>query len=106
MLLVYKTKDDQNDAVTLLLQGELDISTIGILQQHIQQLEDISKLIIHLSRLSFIDSTGIGAILELIYLSKENGFSIELQGMNDNIREVLETIGILRVLEAVQRGGS
>jgi anti-anti-sigma factor len=95
----YQTSDSYH----LALKGMLDIFTIDTFNIYIDKLPNITTLTINLSGLTFIDSTGIGGILRVIYLSKEQGFRIKLEGMNENIREMLETVGVLRILEALQR---
>jgi anti-anti-sigma factor len=86
------------------VEGVMDFFTIGDFDAALEEMQDVSSLTIDFSRLTFIDSTGIGAILRAIHLSQEQGFPIYLTGMNEEIREMFETVGVLRVLEALQKG--
>lgn len=102
MLTIHTTQSNSSHKIRL--DGALDISTIDILNENIQKLERISSLEIDFSGLKFIDSTGIGAILKLIYESQTQGFVLHFQGMDENIKDIFETVGVFRVLEALQRG--
>ncbi|AMV10716.1 STAS domain-containing protein [Geobacillus sp. G4] len=90
-----------DEAANLEIRGILDISTAHILEGYIQKLIGIKGLTIDLSGLEFIDSTGVGAIMEIIYHSIEHSFSIELKGMSGPIHEILETVGLLTMLETI-----
>ncbi|MBA2875232.1 STAS domain-containing protein [Thermaerobacillus caldiproteolyticus] len=95
-------REYSNGTVVLKIKGILDISTAHLFETYIQEIEDIEELIVDFSNLEFIDSTGIGAIMEVIYLSKEKQFLIKLRGINQQIYDILETVGLFKVLEAVQ----
>jgi anti-anti-sigma factor len=91
-----------NETAFLKVQGILDISTTHLLEEYIQKIADVKELIIDFSGLEFIDSTGIGAIMEMIYRSQEKQFRIKLEGMDKQIYEILETVGLFKVLETIQ----
>jgi len=86
----------------IVVEGVLDIFSIDAFDQALEQLEEITSLSIDLSGLQFIDSTGIGGILRAVYLSHEKRFAIELNGMNSEIREMFETVGVMRVMDALR----
>jgi anti-anti-sigma factor len=96
-------KESLNGTTILKIHGILDISTGSVFERFIQELENIQELIIDFSNLEFIDSTGIGLILEIIHLSQEKLFTVRFQGIEEEIREIFETIGLFKVLEALQR---
>ncbi|MBA2870384.1 anti-anti-sigma factor [Anoxybacillus calidus] len=99
-------KESSNGTTVLKIHGILDISTAFILEQFIQELENVRELIIDFSNLEFIDSTGVGVIIEFIYLSQEKNFTIRFQGIDEQTYEIFETIGLFKVLEAFQDGHS
>jgi anti-anti-sigma factor len=96
-------KESLNGTTILKIHGILDISTGGVFERFIQETENIQELIIDFSNLEFIDSTGVGLILEIIHLSQEKQFTIHFLGIKEEIREIFETIGLFKVLEALQR---
>lgn len=53
------------DATILLLRGELDLGSAPVLEQALREAEDgRGRLVVDLSELSFIDSTGIHLLLK------------------------------------------
>jgi anti-anti-sigma factor len=103
MLSVYTNNKNSSHIVKLV--GVLDISTVDKFDEHVQTLDSVSTLIIDFSELEFIDSTGIGAILRVIYRSQDEDFSVELEGLQEYIKEIFDTVGVVRVLEAMRKGG-
>ncbi|GAB7386706.1 hypothetical protein BSNK01_05420 [Bacillaceae bacterium] len=89
--------------VTLKIKGILDYSTIETFHQRLQALENCTELVVDFSEMGFIDSTGIGGIMELIYLSREKGFSLTFHGLDAETREIFATVGIFQILEALQK---
>jgi anti-anti-sigma factor len=89
----------------IVVEGVLDIATVDIFHERVDQLEeeDFSVLIVDFSKLLFIDSTGIGAVLRAIYLARDKGFTVQLEGMSENIKEIFETVGVMRILAALQK---
>jgi anti-anti-sigma factor len=102
----YNYDQGNQGKVTILLDGCLDISTVAVLQESLENIkDDITQIVLDFTELSFIDSTGIGALLDVIYSSRQKTQQVEFFGLNDYIKEIFETVGIIRVLDAVQRRG-
>ncbi|MEH7524305.1 STAS domain-containing protein [Bacillus sp. JJ1503] len=95
-------KKVESTTTTLELIGMLDITTANVIEPYLDEINDIATLIIDFSKLDFIDSTGIGAIMNAIYLSQEKNYKIILQGINELTHHVFETVGLYRILDAVQ----
>jgi anti-anti-sigma factor len=90
---------------SIVVEGVLDIATVDIFHERVDRLEeeDFSVLIVDFSKLLFIDSTGIGAVLRAIYLSRDKGFTVQLEGMSENIKDILKTVGVMRILATLQK---
>jgi anti-anti-sigma factor len=95
-------KEVINSTTIFKLEGMLDISTANVIQSCLDEINKIDSLIVDFSGLEFIDSTGIGAIMNAIYLSQEKGFRLKLQGINELTHEVFETVGLYKILEVMQ----
>lgn len=94
----------EGSTVRITLEGDLDISTVDQFNRLAGGLHGIDQLIIDLSGLEFVDSTGIGAFLQVIRLSQERGFTVTLENINENISELLDTVGLFRILDALRKG--
>lgn len=64
-------KEIQDQSLTLYIKGVLDISTAHVFHAHFNEIGNFQVLTIDFSYLEFIDSSGIGEIIDLIYLSQE-----------------------------------
>lgn len=61
-------------------------------------------MIISFLELEFIDSTGIGAILEVIHLANKNGIIVQLEDLSDDAREIFDIIGVFQIQESLRKG--
>jgi anti-anti-sigma factor len=96
-------KDVHGSSITLAVKGVLDISTNNVMDPYLEELEDGTEtLIIDFSGLEFIDSTGIGSIMNAIHLSQEKQFKLRFQGVHELTHQVFEMVGLYQILEAVQ----
>ncbi|MBF7084015.1 STAS domain-containing protein [Desulfallas sp. Bu1-1] len=96
----------EGKTVRLSLEGVLDISTVDTFNSQTEQLSGISELVLDMAGLEFIDSSGIGAILQVVRLSQERGFTVNLENANENISELLNTVGLFQIIEALQKGAN
>jgi anti-sigma B factor antagonist len=86
-------------SVTFRLVGELDLSTVGTLQECLSTIEaEVSTVVLDLSDLQFLDSTGIGCFATLHRQLDLDFRRLELRGAQDHIRHVLEISGIDQVI--------
>lgn len=75
------------------LAGELDISTVPVLEQSLDGLVD-DPLILELTDLTFLDSTGLRAILRLARTHADRG-RLVLRAPTPRVLEVLTICGVL-----------
>ncbi|KIL27588.1 STAS domain-containing protein [Bacillus altitudinis] len=94
-------KEVQASTTTLYLHGILDISTTGSIDPFLEDMTKVELLVIDFSGLDFIDSTGIGSIMNAIYLSQEKEFTLRLQGIDDLTHQVFEMVGLYQILDAL-----
>ncbi|MCL7746714.1 STAS domain-containing protein [Halalkalibacter alkaliphilus] len=96
-------KEKNEDTITLKISGVLDISTNNIIDPYLEEITDeINLLIFDFSGLEFIDSTGIGSIINAIHLSQEKQFKLQFEGVNELTHQVFEMVGLYQILEAIQ----
>jgi anti-anti-sigma factor len=95
-------KEVIDSTVILKVKGILDISTTNLIDCYLDELIEIHSLIIDFSELDFIDSTGIGSIINAIHLSQEKNFKLKLQGISEMTDSVFDTVGLYQILAAVQ----
>jgi anti-anti-sigma factor len=86
----------------LMLQGELDVDTIGFLKEQCRPVPG-SGLVLDLAEVSFVDSSGLRGLLE-IYRCWEG--RVALARVRPEIREVLEVVGLAELLAAAGEEGN
>ena len=79
---------------------ELDASNAGEFKRDIAPvLQANSKLVLDLSRLSFVDSSGLGAMLSCLrQLSAKSG-DLKLCGMSKQVRALFELVRMHRIFD-------
>jgi anti-sigma B factor antagonist len=79
---------------------ELDASNTGELKQDIGPvLEANKKLVIDLSRLHFVDSSGLGVLLSCLRQIRAGGGDLKLSGMQKQVRAVFELVRMHRIFD-------
>ena len=87
-------------AVVEIPVDELDASNTGELKHDIAPvLEANTKLVIDLSRLRFVDSSGLGAMLSCLRQLTAKGGDLKLSGMQKQVRAVFELVRMHRIFD-------
>jgi anti-anti-sigma factor len=83
------------------LRGELDLATVPSLEDHLWSLEGegVKAIILDLRDLTFIDSTGLRALLVAWDHAANNGHRLAIVGASDDARKLLAVTGTERMLE-------
>lgn len=88
----------RNRTLTARAHGELDLVSADNFRQTVDKALDemvARNLIIDLSKVTFIDSSGLGVILGRYRKINSKGGQLVLTGLNNNIKRILEISGIL-----------
>ena len=84
------------------IDGELDLETAPIFKETIEkklnQYEAVRHLILDLEKVSFIDSSGLGAILGRFKRLSQHGGRLSAIRVSQPILRVLELSGLLRIM--------
>jgi anti-sigma B factor antagonist len=87
-------------AVAVLPMDELDASNAGEFKRDIAPvLETNTKLVFDLSRLHFVDSSGLGAFLSCLRQSNARGGDLKLFGMSKPVQTVFELVRLHRIFD-------
>jgi anti-sigma B factor antagonist len=98
----------ERSAVRVLVtaSGELDIATADEFIRGLRAAFGTSPVLLDLSGLTFIDSSGIRALDELVRAADEQQWQFRIDSdLRANVRRVLDISGILAVLPLVERPG-
>jgi anti-sigma B factor antagonist len=87
---------------TVRIEGELDAVTVVELRPFIEDLVEkkLPRIVIDLSGLRLIDSSGVGALVFLYKKSKEYGGAVTVHGLCDQPMSIFKLLRLDRVLLA------
>ncbi|HHU93268.1 MAG TPA: anti-sigma factor antagonist [Halanaerobiaceae bacterium] len=83
------------------LSGDLDIATVSAFREKVipeSEEAEVEVLLLNLSKVSFIDSTGIGAILGRYRFLEKKGGKLVLVGLKAPVKRIMKMSGILEIM--------
>ena len=93
--------DRDADTATVALHGEVDVATVD--QVRVALTDAIAgrprTIVVDLSDLSFIDSTGLGALIFGFQRCRDSGIHFRLARPTRGVRQILVLSGILEVVD-------
>jgi anti-sigma B factor antagonist len=96
---------DRDDGMLVRVEGELDVATAPVLQEALIQVEasDAPVIAIDLTGVSFIDSTGLRALLEAHVRDTEraDGERLQITGGSEQAHKLFKLAGVLDKLPFV-----
>lgn len=95
MELSLSTRDVGGSAV-IDVAGEVDVYTAPQLDEALTGLIDTGKfnLVVNLSDVEFLDSTGLGVLVKALKHARENGGSLAVVATHDRITKVFKITGL------------
>jgi anti-anti-sigma factor len=89
--------DRDGSAVTVALAGELDLVAAGPVREALTcaMREARPRLIVDLSELTFIDSSGLHVLLAVHRLCREAGLTLTIRPAPPNVQRVFELTGLV-----------
>ncbi len=94
------TTEQDGETARLILEGELDLASSEQVDQHLNELEETptKRIVIDLSALAFIDSTGLRTLIQADQRARDTGRELVLRPGDDSIQRVFELTGSLEIL--------
>jgi len=93
---------EDNEIAIIRLSGDLVVSDIGKLRQEVHELieKNIHKILLDFSDIDFIDSSGIGLLVEILKtLTKYDNGQLKLVSLNKQVKDVLKQIQLYSVFD-------
>ena len=88
MLRVITTKSGK--VAVVCLQGRVVIGETNTLRQTVQSVNDVDAVILEMGRVSTIDASGLGLLLELRAQLQAKGIELQLRNVTELVSRVLE----------------
>jgi len=86
----------ENGASVIALRGEIDVYTAPLLRQKIVDLVDEGALniVVDMEKVDFLDSTGLGVLVEGLKRVKTRGGNLTLVATQDKILKIFDITGL------------
>ena len=89
----------EDDVVQLLLEGELDLSTVHRFRAAAEGHAATQRFVVDVAAVTFIDSTGLGALVDLATRTRRAGGSVVLAHPDQRILRLLELTALDQVFD-------
>jgi anti-sigma B factor antagonist len=95
------TRADHGDQTVVHLGGEIDVYTAPLVREKLDEqiVGGRTRLIVDLTDVSFLDSTGLGVLVGRLKLARTRGGSMRLVGRDDRVLKVFAITGLDKVFE-------
>jgi anti-anti-sigma factor len=87
----------EQSSVTIAVAGEIDMATAPTLAACLRDHGD-RDIVLDLAEVSFLDASGINALVDAYNTLREAGHRLWTTGERDNVRKVLEIAGVMPIL--------
>lgn len=94
------TKEKINDVLSVKIIGSVDTNTAQELKESIDgELAGVKELRFDMSELDYTSSAGLRVFLSAFKVVNKNGGKVVLCSMNEDVKEIFELTGFLRLME-------
>lgn len=95
------TKNKENTALTVSLEGRLDTTTAPQLEAELKNaLDGVTELTMDLSAMEYISSAGLRVLLSAQKTMNKQG-EMKVVGANESVKEIFEVTGFSDILNIV-----
>jgi anti-sigma B factor antagonist len=92
---------DPNGAVTIALRGDIDFTTSPAVLQIIRAgmpSDAVSSIRVDLADVGFMDSSGMGVMVQMLRLAEDTGAALQVEHPNRNVHDQLQLSGLAELL--------
>jgi anti-anti-sigma factor len=89
----------EGTTATVAAEGEIDLSTVGELRTAVTRAADgVDNLLLDLTAVEFIDSAGLGGLLELRSTLRSQSVTLQINAGEGPVRQAMEITGLSELL--------
>jgi anti-sigma B factor antagonist len=99
-LLINAKNNEESRQWEFKLIGDVDISNAHQFKDQLEAALNVAKqnIVVDMSELNYIDSTGLGVIIGAYGVVKKAGLSIKIRNPRDNVKKVFTVSGLTKLL--------
>ncbi len=101
MVIELQANESDNGIATLIITGDIDMSTSTQVRTHLTDLfkKKQKVIVVDLANVSYIDSSGIATLVEGLQWSHSNNTKFRLTNLTPMVKDVFEIARLLTVFE-------
>jgi anti-anti-sigma factor len=89
----------EGTTATVVASGEIDLSTVDELRSAVTRAaEDVETLLLDLTDVEFIDSAGLGGLLELRSTLRSRAVTLQISAEDGPVKQAMEITGLSELL--------
>lgn len=97
-------RKSEPDATAVIVRGDVDLTTVAQLAEELHSAtEERRDVVIDLAGVTFIDSTGVRALVEAYRSARQAGLQLSVRGARHWVARVLEVTGVATMLSPQAR---
>ncbi|EWT03653.1 anti-sigma B factor antagonist [Intrasporangium oryzae NRRL B-24470] len=95
------TRVDHGDRTVVHLGGEIDVYTAPLVREKLDEQIQAGRtdLVVDLTNVTFLDSTGLGVLVGRLKLARTRGGALRLVGTEERVLKVFSITGLDKVFE-------
>jgi len=104
MSIDLQTSQSGNGVVTLQIEGDIDMSSSTQVRAHLTDLFEKNQkaIVVDLSKVAYIDSSGIATLVEGLQWSHANNTKFRLTRLTPTVKDVFDIARLLTVFEVFE----
>lgn len=98
----FSVKSERKGNVTVVtISGRVDSVTAAAMDAELANImRDNNKMVLDLKDVSYLSSAGVRAIVRVLHGAKKSGGGVKLADVPEHVVQVLQTVGMMEVLQA------
>jgi len=98
----FSIKSERNGNVTIVtISGRVDSVTAAALDSELAKIvREDKKIILNLKNMAYLSSAGVRAIIKALQSAQKSGGGVKLASVPEQVMEVLQTVGMMQMLQA------
>ena len=93
--------EEEGGLIVIRANGEVDLASVALLNSELKRAEasDADRIVLDLSELEFIDSTGLRALVEAQKRSRSIIDRLTIKGANRHVLQMIELTGLHELID-------
>ncbi len=98
----FSVQSERKGAVTVLtVSGRVDSVTAVTLDEELAKIvRENNKIVLELKDMVYLSSAGVRAMMKALQSSRKSGGGVKLAAVPEHVMEVLQTVGVMEILQS------